>query len=125
MKHTIQTYTAALLSALEGKAPGVQSRILRNFVELVYKSRDQNKLGLILKAVAKKLRKSSGLKEVLIESAAPLTGEAKKEIADIFENKAVIKEFIKPELLAGMRIVVDDELLIDASAKRQLERLFS
>mgnify|MGYP001566867863 FL=1 len=29
-----------------------------------------------------------------------------------------------PELLGGVRILIDEETLIDASAKRRLERIF-
>mgnify|MGYP003394656396 FL=1 len=64
------------------------------------------------------------MRKVRIESAAPVSAQLKKEISEILGKKIVLEEKTRPDLLAGIKILVDDELLIDATGKRQLERIF-
>ena len=82
------------------------------------------KAGMILAAYEKLSLRARGERKVRIESAGPVPEQVKKSIREIIGSKIQFEEAVNPALLAGVKILVDDELLIDASARRQLEKLF-
>ena len=81
-------------------------------------------MGLIITAYEKLVLQKTGTRKVRIESASPITEKLKKEIDDILGGKIYFEEAQNLDLLAGVKIMVDNELLIDASARRQMERIF-
>lgn len=124
MRYTSRQYGAALLGTLEGKTKKKREEVLRHFFSLLRKNRDTGRLSAILREVERIHLRKEGLKKVEIESAAPLTREIKKETSRLMGGKAFLREYVKPDLLAGAKILVNDELLIDASARRRLRQLF-
>lgn len=125
MKYRVTQYAQALHAALKNEPASKQKEIMRRFVVLLGRHRMSAKSGLIVSAYEKIVLRESGMRKVKIESAAPITEHLKKEISGILGKKILIEEKMNPELLAGIKILVDNELLIDASAKRQLEKLFT
>ena len=65
-----------------------------------------------------------GITKVRVETPSGLGRETKVEIERIVKGEMLLEEKINPELLAGIKILVDGEMLIDASGRRGLERLF-
>ena len=98
--------------------------LIRRFMVALRKNRDTRRLGAILRKVEKKLLADQGLQKVSVTSASPLAPAVKKEIAATLEKKPLWEETVDPSMLAGIRILIDDELLIDASARRRLDRIF-
>jgi len=125
MKYSPRQYAAALRAALEEKSGHERKEILKNFVRALARARTLAKLPVILREVEKQALAAEGLKKVEVESASPVDEKTRKEIERRLGHKIFLKEKINPELLAGIRILVDDETLIDASAKRQLEKMFA
>lgn len=125
MRYAIRQYAEALLGALEDKSGRVQSEVIRRFLSVIRKNKDWSKLGRILHEVEKQSLRKRGMRKVEVESAAPLSRELIKEIEKFLGKKLVLEEKVRPELLSGIKILVDNELLIDASAKRGLDSLFA
>ncbi len=125
MKYRIAQYAAALRGALTDKKPEEQRAIARRFAAILARHRMIGKTDLILKAYEKLARRKTGTRHVRIESPDPVGEEVKKEIRNVLGAKIYFEEVLRPDLLAGAKILVDDELLIDASAKRQLDRMFT
>ncbi len=90
---------------------------------LLRKNRDLARLERILKEFEKQWLRESGLRKVEIESAAPASGKLKEEIKKILGEKILFSEKVNAGILAGVKILVDGELMIDASAKRQLDQI--
>ena len=124
MRYRPAQYAEALHGALEGKPVAKRKDIIRRFIAMVARHRMSNKIGLIVSAYEKLVLHEGGMRKVRIESAAPVSAQLKKEISEILGKKIVLEEKTRPDLLAGIKILVDDELLIDATGKRQLERIF-
>lgn len=124
MKYRITQYAQALHAALKNAPASRQKEIMRRFIILLGRHRMSGKSDLVVSAYEKIVLRESGMRKVKIESAAPVSGRLKKEIGGILGKKILIEERTSPELFAGIKILVDNELLIDASAKRQLERIF-
>ena len=123
MKHTPLQYAEALYAALEGKKPEARGQIIKNFVLTIFRHRAIGKSPAILAAYEKVVLRAQGMRKVRIESPGRVSDQLKKDISDILGAKIHWEEAENPDLLAGVRIVVDDELLIDASGMRQLEMM--
>ena len=120
MKYTVRQYAEALNSALKGKEAAERKKAVGRFLNILRKHRDSARLGRILKEAELLHLKESGLRKVRVEAASPVTEGIKSEIKEILGDKVYLEEEVNPELLAGLRILVDEEIFIDASAKRRL-----
>lgn len=104
----------------KGKKP-----IIRRFLALLRKNKDMRRLGLILRAFERRWLKSQNRHKVAVASAATLSKSVHEEILRLTGRESLLTETVDAGLLAGIRITVDDELLIDASAQRQVNRIFA
>lgn len=123
MKYTFSHYAEAFLALCAKKTEKEQTKIARQFIAFLQKRREIRNLPHIVEAVEKRELRSSGAKKVILEFASPADEHVKKEIKRIL-GKTIFQEKTRAYLLGGVRILIDDELLIDASAKRQLELMF-
>ena len=124
MRYKPGHYAQALAEALAETTPETARAKIRAWVELLKKHRMLGKAEAIVRAVERELAKRAGVRRVLLESAVADSGAVQKEITGTLDGKVWIEEKIRPELLAGIRILIDDETLIDASGKRRLEKIF-
>lgn len=120
MKYSVKQYASALNLALKGKDGSERKKATKRFLDILRKNRDGGKLSRILKELEIQHLHSSGLNKVRIEAASPLSRKVKSEIEEIFGKKLHLEEKINPELLAGLRILVNDEFFVDASAKSRI-----
>ncbi len=124
MRYTVQQYASALYQAVRGKSKEEEKETIRRFMEILQRCRETPKLARILRSIEEIYLREHGLKKVAVESASPLSEEVRVEIERILGKEISLHETVSPTLGAGVKILVNDELLIDASAKRQIERLF-
>lgn len=124
MKYSIRQYAEALFDVLLEIPEKERPRAIKNFLNLVRKNGDSPKLLLIVRALEKEYVKRNGLRLVRIEMASPVSERVKKNIIKILGEKIVYMEHEDADLIGGIRIIVDDEILIDASVKRQIDCLF-
>src|SRR3989344_1352795 len=117
MKYSAKQYAAALKLALKGKDAQQRREIIKRFLRILRKNRAGGKLSSILKDLEMQYMHDSGLSKVRVEAASPLSSKIKSEIEKIFGKKLYLEEKTNPELLAGLKILVDGEVFIDASAK--------
>lgn len=125
MKYTTKHYAKALLSVLSEKSAHERNVILQKFIKIISKHGALKNLGFILQETERQYLKNSETKKILLESVAPAPEELKHEIKTILGRKNLILEKINPGILAGIKIVVNNELLVDASARTQLRKLFA
>ena len=125
MKYRVTQYAEALHAALKGAPVSKHKDIMRRFAALLGRHRMSGKSDLVVAAYEKIVLRETGMRKVKIESAAPASEQLKKEIGAVLGENIFIEAKTNPELLAGIKILVDNELLIDASAKRQLARMLS
>lgn len=125
MRYTLQQYSNSLLSALSNKGEDEIKDVLRRFLSLLARAADRKHLGRVLQEVERRYYRDAGLRRVWIESANPVSRKTLEEIKNFFGKKAIIASRVKPELLAGIKTIVDDEILVDASARSLVRKLFS
>lgn len=125
MRYTPKQYALALQAALQEKTVKERKNILRNFLRLIVKNKDLPRLNLITNEVERGERKTKGILKVEISSPHPPDEGFKTELKKILGKKIFFAEKIDPNLFAGLKILIEDETLIDATAKNQLAKIFT
>jgi F0F1-type ATP synthase delta subunit len=120
MKCTPRAYARALLGA-EGKHEGVVAR----FLALVEKNGDARKLPIILEYIEREAARERGDRYVVVTSARPLSKKHLSELQAKFSERDTVRTEVDPSLIAGVRVTVDGEWVVDASLERKLRKLFT
>jgi F0F1-type ATP synthase delta subunit len=123
MKYSIQNYAKALVEAIEDPKAN-QSTIGKNFLALVHRNGDDTRLRKILEEASRLSRVKGGGREVVIESARPLGKSQEKLLQQFVKPEDTLHYKIDPDLVAGIKIIIDDEMQFDGTMKGKLDKLF-
>ena len=122
MKHKTEYYAQALGEALaEAKQPN--KVIAVNLRRLLDQNGDRQKLSAIVKQAERFYLKKKGLHKVVVESADPLPSGVIESIRQTIGRPVEIVERVKPVLLAGLTLLIDQSTFIDGSARGQLQTI--
>lgn len=124
MKYKAKQYAAALFGALKDKGVAEQKEIISRFLSFLTKNREWRKISAIAKELERIQLKSKGLTKISVETVGELSTELKQRMGEILGGKTYFIHHKNPSLLAGIKILVDDEILIDASAKNRIDKMF-
>jgi len=124
MRYSVRDYATALAEVAERSSKNEVEGVVDRFVALLERTGDVSALPKIVRAAGKILRLRTGGKEILIESARPLTGRARAAFKKLAGPKDGFEEKLNPALVAGIRVTVNGERQLDASLKRKLGKLF-
>jgi len=129
----------AASSGMAGSSAGHDGAIAQNFLTLVRRNNDEARFGKILDEAARLARRGTsggtggesgkgergaGEREVVIESARPLGKSQEALIKNLLKPGDAVSYKITPDLVAGVKIVVNDEMQFDGSLKAKLDSLF-
>jgi len=121
MKYKSQTYAVALANAIsEGNVD--DKKIVANFLVLLQKNQDIKKAKEIISLTERILLARAGNKKVILE-------KARNVFTDTFIKKFTrkgdeVEEIINPNLIAGIKVIVDNEKQLDLSLSAKLENIF-
>lgn len=119
-------YGKAFVEAVWDKGEKGIDAVVSNFISLIRKNGDWSKKDEIVGACETALRKKTGRSSLVIESARPLNEKQKEAILAKFRGGLYdFEEKINPDLLAGVRLVRDEERQFDASLQKKLKQIFS
>ncbi len=124
MRNTAKQYTEALYEVIKDKGLVEQKKIIRNFLQLLKKRHVKASSNSMLRYFEKCYLKDHDMRKVEVESMNPLSDILKSDIKKSVGKQVLLYEKINPDLLAGIKMIVDNSLLIDASAKTKLAVLF-
>ncbi len=122
MKYPVKIYSKSLAQALVGKKDKEQEKILSNFVFLVKKNRDGSKLKKILEDAQSLYLKKIGRDKIVFEFARSKDNYL-KILKSIVEEGDVAEEKINPELIAGVKIIVNGEKQFDYSLANKIKNI--
>ena len=123
MRYTNAQYAQALFEALEGLKGEKRTLAIKRFFEMLQRNHATSRMGRIVEQFEKYSLKTNNMVKVEVQSASPLTDEIREQIRKGLKKDVVLDEMVDPELLAGIKMVVNNEILIDASAKRHIESM--
>lgn len=124
MRYSIKNYGQALAEAISDKEGSHKEDIARNFVKMLSGSGDEAHSAKILKEAERILRRADGARAITIESARPLSVEQKKSLAAFSKSGDAISYEINSRLIAGVRMLIDEEREFDGSLRGKLDKLF-
>jgi len=122
---TPEQYAVLLYEITSEAKAGEIDKAISEFLKMLNKQNALWMIDKIIKAFEQYDKKMSGICEVEIISAKPISKEVKEKIVKIFTkraNKIEIKEIVDPKLIGGMIIKSEDEM-IDGSIKTRLLNL--
>lgn len=125
MRYTSAQYAEALLDAAEKQHSAGRAKILKNFLAILSRNRDLKRLPAILRNLESRYLARHRIKKVEIASPEEISATLRRDIEKILGAKTIFVERVRPELLAGITLTVNDELRIDASASRRLGQIFN
>lgn len=124
MKYTPEHYAKALAAAITDPKAKSDALMAKNFLALVRNNGDEGYLPKIVEEAARLVRRTSGIRKVTVESARTLKPAQEKQIGRFLQSGDVVERKIDPALIAGIRIVVNDEMQFDGTMKHKLDRLW-
>lgn len=124
MKHSPQIYAKAFSEiASEPSADKKANVFVKNFLKLIEKNNDQHQLKKIFREAEKLVREKTGKRKIVLETARPVK-KFDTAIKKIVKKGDVIEEKINPELIAGIKIILNDEMQFDGSMQKKIKSLF-
>jgi F0F1-type ATP synthase delta subunit len=91
----------------------------------MYENGDFKKAEEIVIGIEKTFLAREGRNKISITSALPLSSEIIENIRKKFNKNDVIETKIDPEILAGIKIMINGNKIIDASLRKKLNILFT
>lgn len=116
-------YARAFRKALKEKNAAPED-IIRNLGTIVNEHCTSRQSAHIVRRVSEEIVHHAGGKWVVIETARGVGDSMQKKIKKAFRDVDYIEQRMQPELVSGVRIVVDGEKEFDGSLKRKLDTLF-
>jgi len=124
MKYSLKNYGQALAEVVLEKRNLSQGDPTRNFIKMLRRSGDEAHADKIIKEAERILRKEDGTRSVVFESARPLGVARQKSLAIFSRSGDAVSYRTDSRLIAGVRILIDDEREFDGSLKGKLDKLF-
>jgi len=124
MRYPAEAYARAFTEAL-AEHSSKKDHIIKSFLDAVYKNGDWPAVWKILDLIIKKITRDSGGRVVSAEFARPLSEKMISEFKEKFSAKDHMEISIKPELIAGVRVLIDGEKELDMTLAKKINKLFN
>ena len=123
MKYGIHIYARAFAEMLD-KQPEKYDEYFKQLIALLKRNSDEGAAKKILSKARELLIQKSGGRRVVLESARPLSSHDLAKLRGEFLSHDSIETSVNPEILGGVKIMIDGEQIIDATLGRKLKKLF-
>lgn len=121
-RYTPKQYANALFDSLQEKGAN-KDAVIKKFAGVVAKNYDRALLPKIVMQLKKLERSKAGQHEVVLTSARPLEKAVIADIRKKVGENSKINEVIDASVLGGVRILIDDEVIVDGTMKSRIARL--
>lgn len=126
MKYSPKVYAKSFCEvALRAKSQKEIDRYINNLLSLVETSRDQRGLKDIYSAIEKIVIQKTNSRKLVIESARPLNDENEKKLKLFIKPSDRVEKVISKQLIAGIKVTINDELQLDNSFSRKIKNLLN
>jgi F0F1-type ATP synthase delta subunit len=112
-----------LIKPSYAKASEGQDKIINNFIRLLISAGLEKKSKEILELTEDLLLQKQGKRKIIFETARKMTSAQKKILENFVNSGDIIKEKINPELIAGIKIKVNNEKQFDNSMLNKLNNI--
>ena len=105
------------LSTVEGK------KIVNNFVKLLISAGFEGKSKEILELAETMVLAQQGKRKITFETAREISDTQKKLLENLVNKGDIVKKVINPELIAGIKIIINDSQQFDSSMQSKLSKI--
>jgi len=119
----IKLYAKALAEAALKKGAD-EKKIVNNFVKLLVSAGIEGKSKEILTLAEEMILAKQGKRKITFETARKITAGQKKILEGVAKEGDIVKEKINKELIAGVKIIINDSKQFDASMQSKLQNIF-
>lgn len=125
MKYKPKDYAKALSELILKEVTASQEKkLLDNFLKLLKKNGDISKIKKIIDLAETLFFKKTGRKKVILETVREINSKQKRLLESLIGKGDIVQERISKDLIAGVKIIVNDEKQIDFSMQKKLENIF-
>ena len=122
MNYTPAIYARSLLEVQREK--GLLKSIVARFVGIVRRNNHTSWLSEIITRFEDLFYRTRGITRVEVIAARSDVEKILPKVRRAFGRKTEVRFSVKPEIIGGVIFTINRETLIDASVRRQLERMF-
>ena len=125
MRHSIKTYSSLFAQALS-KAPTAKEKklVIDNFIQLLKNHHSIGSSREIIRSIRHILKRKFGIRTASITTARPLHANITTTLTSILPPDSHLEFKTDPACIGGIRILLDDELLIDSTLEQKVNSLF-
>ncbi|MCX6724300.1 MAG: F0F1 ATP synthase subunit delta [Candidatus Staskawiczbacteria bacterium] len=122
----VKLYAKALAEVISKKPASAKEALAwqNNFVKLLVNAGYENKAKEILSLAEDIILAKQGRRKITFETARKTTLSQKKILEKFAKKGDVVKEKINSELIAGIKIIINDSQQFDASMQSRLRKIF-
>ncbi len=124
-KNNIKIYAKALAEIISKKiTPAEEKKITDNFLKLLVKNGKENKGVQIIALTRELLLRQSGNQKIILETARKIVQSQKDLLKSMAKEGDIIEEKINSELIAGVKIIINNEKQLDQTLFKKINNLF-
>ena len=116
-------YAKALAEVLAKKGIN-EDKVVKNFVKILISEGLEKKSKEILDIAEELVLIKKGNRKIVMETARKITASQKKILEGVVKKGDLVKEKINPELIAGIKIIINNSKQFDSSMKSKLQNIF-
>ena len=124
MKYKSKVYAKAIAESATRKNVSLSEKEIENLRKFIIKNNDQKKIREIMSLAEKYILHKQGKSKIVVETPRKINNLHKKSVERTFGEGNILEEKINPELIAGIKIIVNGERQLDASLQKKLKKLF-
>lgn len=125
MKYSPELYAKAFFEAARAVPEKKQGEIISRFLQVIRKNGDWPLIKKIFRQVCSLVIRARGGRMIVLEFARDLSKELVNKLQNSFSKQDYVEKAIRPELIAGVRILIDYEKELDLTVQRKLRNLFT
>jgi len=119
----IKLYAKALSDVI-AKRKVDEKKIIKNFIKFLISSGYTKKTNQILDLAEEMLLKKQGKRKIIFETARSLTPKTRAFLEEFVKEGDVVKEKINQDLVAGIKITVNNEKQFDNSILNKINNIY-
>jgi len=123
MRYPAKIYARALADFLQ-QPEEKDAKLADNFLKLLTRNNDLKKTDAILSIARKIYLKRTGNKYIVFETARKMSPKNENLLMSLAKKGDIVEEKISPEIIAGIKVVIDNEKQFDASVIKKIKKLF-
>lgn len=124
MRYPIEAYAEAFCESRE-EQKGKEDALIEKFLETVKKNGDWGGIKKIFNLIARKTAVRGGGRFVSVEFGRPPAKKVIQMLEENFSKKDYLEFKVRPELIAGARILINGERELDSTLIRKINKLFT